>query len=232
MSEKHFPCASKFFHAKAKFPVFSLSGKSKNQIPCFPCAVAPWCNTGFCLNCTLLALPNFLGKEITDKLSKITVVLDLVDLKLLREQPREHTFWSYHYLYLIKQVWSVKIHEITTNKKQTLSKGLPQACLINDVTTGSLGLFHNRSCLFCVLHNLALAVCCTTFWNQSFKLNLNCGNKFTAINTLQNIKMANTKPSRIAIVNEDRCKPTRCNLECKKICPVNKMGKRFESNYL
>ena len=23
-----------------KFPVFSLSGKSKNQIPCFPCAVA------------------------------------------------------------------------------------------------------------------------------------------------------------------------------------------------
>ena len=24
----------------AKFPVFSLSGKSKNQIPCFPCAVA------------------------------------------------------------------------------------------------------------------------------------------------------------------------------------------------
>ena len=31
---KIFPCA------KAKFPVFSLSGKSKNQIPCFPCAVA------------------------------------------------------------------------------------------------------------------------------------------------------------------------------------------------
>ena len=31
---KIFPCA------KAKFPVFSLSGKSKNQIPCFPCAIA------------------------------------------------------------------------------------------------------------------------------------------------------------------------------------------------
>ena len=31
---KIFPCV------KAKFPVFSLSGKSKNQIPCFPCAVA------------------------------------------------------------------------------------------------------------------------------------------------------------------------------------------------
>ena len=28
---KIFPCA------KAKFPVFSLSGKSKNRIPCFPC---------------------------------------------------------------------------------------------------------------------------------------------------------------------------------------------------
>ena len=25
---------------RTKFPVFSLSGKSKNQIPCFPCAVA------------------------------------------------------------------------------------------------------------------------------------------------------------------------------------------------
>ena len=31
---KNFPCVT------AKFPVFSLSGKSKNQIPCFPCAVA------------------------------------------------------------------------------------------------------------------------------------------------------------------------------------------------
>ena len=31
---KYFPCVT------AKFPVFSLSGKSKNQIPCFPCVVA------------------------------------------------------------------------------------------------------------------------------------------------------------------------------------------------
>ena len=31
---KIFPCV------KVKFPVFSLSGKSKNQILCFPCAVA------------------------------------------------------------------------------------------------------------------------------------------------------------------------------------------------
>ena len=37
---KIFPCV------KAKFPVFSLSGKSKNQIPSFPCALA-----------TLLVLP-------------------------------------------------------------------------------------------------------------------------------------------------------------------------------
>ena len=29
-----FPCV------RTKFPVFSLSGKRKNQIPCFPCAVA------------------------------------------------------------------------------------------------------------------------------------------------------------------------------------------------
>lgn len=30
---------------------------------------------------------------------------------------------------------------------------------------------------------------------------------------------------RIAILNEDRCKPKRCRLECKKICPINKTGK-------
>ena len=33
-------CQSKIPCVKAKFPVFSLSGKSENQIPCFPCAVA------------------------------------------------------------------------------------------------------------------------------------------------------------------------------------------------
>ena len=33
-----FPCV------RTKFPVFSLSGKSKNQIPCFPCAVATLIN--------------------------------------------------------------------------------------------------------------------------------------------------------------------------------------------
>ena len=48
MTVKYFPCHRKIFSlclrffpcVKAKFPVFSLSGKSKNQIPCFPCAVA------------------------------------------------------------------------------------------------------------------------------------------------------------------------------------------------
>ena len=34
LCQQIFPCV------RTKFPVFSLSGKSKNQIPCFPCAVA------------------------------------------------------------------------------------------------------------------------------------------------------------------------------------------------
>ena len=33
------------------------------------------------------------------------------------------------------------------------------------------------------------------------------------------------KLTRIAIVNADRCKPKKCNLECKKACPVNAQGK-------
>ena len=33
-------CLKTFHCATAKFPVFSLFGKSKNQIPCFLCAVA------------------------------------------------------------------------------------------------------------------------------------------------------------------------------------------------
>ncbi|KAI0226104.1 Fe-S cluster-binding ribosome biosynthesis protein [Massospora cicadina] len=31
--------------------------------------------------------------------------------------------------------------------------------------------------------------------------------------------------TRIAIVNADRCKPKKCRQECKKSCPVNRMGK-------
>ena len=33
------------------------------------------------------------------------------------------------------------------------------------------------------------------------------------------------KNTRIAIVNNDKCKPRRCKQECKKWCPVVKMGK-------
>lgn len=33
------------------------------------------------------------------------------------------------------------------------------------------------------------------------------------------------KLTRIAIVNTDRCKPKKCRQECKKSCPVNRMGK-------
>ena len=31
--------------------------------------------------------------------------------------------------------------------------------------------------------------------------------------------------TRIAIVNEDKCKPKKCAQECKKSCPVVRMGK-------
>jgi len=31
--------------------------------------------------------------------------------------------------------------------------------------------------------------------------------------------------TRIAIVNSDKCKPSKCGQECKRNCPVNKMGK-------
>jgi ATP-binding cassette subfamily E protein 1 len=33
------------------------------------------------------------------------------------------------------------------------------------------------------------------------------------------------KQTRIAIVNSDKCKPKRCRQECKKSCPVVRMGK-------
>jgi len=31
--------------------------------------------------------------------------------------------------------------------------------------------------------------------------------------------------TRIAIVNSDKCKPKRCRQECKRSCPVVRMGK-------
>ena len=33
------------------------------------------------------------------------------------------------------------------------------------------------------------------------------------------------KMTRIAIVNSSKCKPKKCNKECKKSCPVVKLGK-------
>ena len=33
------------------------------------------------------------------------------------------------------------------------------------------------------------------------------------------------KLTRIAIVSTDKCKPKRCRQECKKSCPVVRMGK-------
>lgn len=35
-----------------------------------------------------------------------------------------------------------------------------------------------------------------------------------------------SKMTRIAVVQPDRCRPKKCNLECKKVCPVNKQGKQ------
>lgn len=32
-------------------------------------------------------------------------------------------------------------------------------------------------------------------------------------------------PARVAVINDDRCKPKKCNQECKKSCPVVRMGK-------
>lgn len=37
--------------------------------------------------------------------------------------------------------------------------------------------------------------------------------------------MKEEKPTRLAIVNYDLCKPKNCAYECKKACPVNKIGK-------
>jgi ATP-binding cassette subfamily E protein 1 len=34
------------------------------------------------------------------------------------------------------------------------------------------------------------------------------------------------KLTRIAIVSSDKCKPKKCKQECKKSCPVVRMGKK------
>ena len=41
---------------------------------------------------------------------------------------------------------------------------------------------------------------------------------------MQSISSKETK-LRIAIIKQDKCKPKKCHLECKKICPINKGGK-------
>ena len=38
--------------------------------------------------------------------------------------------------------------------------------------------------------------------------------------------------TRIAIVNSDRCKPKRCRQECKKSCPVVRMGMKLSVSIL
>lgn len=40
------------------------------------------------------------------------------------------------------------------------------------------------------------------------------------------------KNTRIAIVNHDKCKPKKCRQECKKSCPVVRMGKSRTVNSL
>jgi ATP-binding cassette subfamily E protein 1 len=37
--------------------------------------------------------------------------------------------------------------------------------------------------------------------------------------------MSSDKLTRIAIVNPDKCQPRKCAHECRKSCPVNRMGK-------
>ena len=38
-------------------------------------------------------------------------------------------------------------------------------------------------------------------------------------------KKSNEEKIRIAILNPEKCKPKKCNLECKRYCPVNRQGK-------
>ena len=41
----------------------------------------------------------------------------------------------------------------------------------------------------------------------------------------QQVEEESDKLTRIAIVSTDKCKPKRCKQECKKSCPVVRMGK-------
>ena len=44
-------------------------------------------------------------------------------------------------------------------------------------------------------------------------------------NKKKNKRNANKEKIRIAIINPEKCKPKKCNLECKRYCPVNRQGK-------
>ncbi|KAL3879506.1 hypothetical protein ACJMK2_031802 [Sinanodonta woodiana] len=44
-------------------------------------------------------------------------------------------------------------------------------------------------------------------------------------NSNQQLETGQDRPTRIAIVNNDRCKPSKCRQECRKYCPVVKIGK-------
>ena len=43
---------------------------------------------------------------------------------------------------------------------------------------------------------------------------------------------ANDALTRIAIVSNDKCKPKRCRQECKKFCPVVRMGMCLIPEYM
>lgn len=45
------------------------------------------------------------------------------------------------------------------------------------------------------------------------------------MSNLQTSQTSKDKLTRIAIVNDDKCKPRRCQQECKKSCPVVRMGR-------
>jgi hypothetical protein len=49
--------------------------------------------------------------------------------------------------------------------------------------------------------------------------------KKSFLSSLWNLSNMSDKLTRIAIVSSDKCKPKKCRQECKKSCPVVRMGK-------
>jgi hypothetical protein len=64
------------------------------------------------------------------------------------------------------------------------------------------------------------------------KYGLHFGGFFSTFFTrgLQNLIFMDDRLTRIAIVSSDKCKPKKCKQECKKTCPVNRMGILFLFN--